>query len=140
VFRATTFVGYIGCLTACKPHAFAVSINFRSCCAPQEGWKGVAREVCSSVWAGMCGSMAASLLVRRVLERDESFAAAVASLTSARLISPTFITVTGVRRGEGVCLTLDRKPAPKRGPQDMWLRNGPIVQVRLRQCCEAGGE
>lgn len=35
LFRCTTFVGYIGVLTACKPGVFGASINFRSCVNPE---------------------------------------------------------------------------------------------------------
>lgn len=55
----------------------------------------------------------------------------MALLSGTRLIAPTYITVVGTKPGQGVLLTRDRASVVKNS--QLWLADGPVVQVHASQ-------
>ena len=107
VYTGTTFAGLIGLATAQKPHAYTISVNERDAGT----WWMNAFE---ALLAGTHGIT--FLLVRdAVSDKEMDFESAVNSLTSSRLIAPSYIIVGGVKPGEGVVITRDRTAA-----KDLW--------------------
>lgn len=124
VFSSTTFPGLVGCLTGCKPGAFAISINFRS---PATTQFELVQSFLASVASAATGAWPVSFLARRCLEEDKSYTAARATLGASPLISPVYFTVCGVERGEGILITRDR--LKKAGDDWLLAKRGPPVQV-----------
>ena len=109
LFSATTWAGYVGVLTGVRAGAFSVSINYRR--TEQVGRDGQAlRATARNFLRGLFGRhWPVSFLVREVLQQDETFALALASLTASDLMAPTYITVAGVAPGEGAIITRERE-------------------------------
>lgn len=147
IFFMTTFAGYLGCLTGVKPGCFSVAVNFRSPATMEASRNGSADAAgplthqmahgaadegagapSASLWKGASRSLFAALLgggwsigalVRACLTTQRSFDGAVAFLSGAPLIAPTYLSVCGAQEGEGVLLTRNRAPmaaakAPRR--------------------------
>jgi len=90
VFIGTTWAGYLGIATGMRPGAFAVAVNRRPG-LPRNTPKQVAWPV--------------GLLLRKVLEDEDNFAAAVAAISSSPVIAPCFVTLCGSQPGEGVVIS-----------------------------------
>ena len=127
MFTGTSFVGYVGILTGMKPHAFAVSVNFRSIIPVDATTKDFIQTASTSFLAAVKSAWPVAFLVRASLEEDTSYQQAVASLSTSKLISPCYITIAGTKHNEGVCITRDRGGSVK--GKEYYLSQGPVVQV-----------
>lgn len=105
VFTATTWPGYVGVLTGVKAGGFSVSVNYRR---TPEGNESMLKQVAKNMMLGLAGSWPVSFIVREVLEQDADFDTAVASLKVSDLMAPTYITVAGIRPGQGIVITRSR--------------------------------
>ncbi|KAM4740757.1 LOW QUALITY PROTEIN: N-acylethanolamine-hydrolyzing acid amidase-like [Anableps anableps] len=103
-----SFAGYVGLWTGMSPNKFTVSGNQRGTEHWWNWWKNVV--------AFLFHRSPVSWLVREVnLEEAEDFLDAVMRLSKTPLITGVYYIVGGVRAGEGVVITRDRK-----GPADIW--------------------
>ncbi|XP_047204371.1 N-acylethanolamine-hydrolyzing acid amidase-like [Girardinichthys multiradiatus] len=108
VYFGTSFAGYVGLWTGMSPYKFTVSGNQRE----TELWWNWRKNVVSAL---LYQSHPVSWLVRETLEEAKDFQDAVKRLSETPLITGVYYIVGGVRAGEGVIITRDRK-----GPADTW--------------------
>ncbi|KAM4582797.1 N-acylethanolamine-hydrolyzing acid amidase-like [Fundulus diaphanus] len=107
-YVGTSFAGYVGLWTGMSPSKFTVSGDQRG----TDHWWNWWRNVVSAV---LFHSSPVSWLVRETLEEAKDFQDAVMRLSKTPLITGVYYIVGGVRAGEGVVITRDRK-----GPADIW--------------------
>ncbi|KAM4612608.1 N-acylethanolamine-hydrolyzing acid amidase-like [Polymixia lowei] len=107
-YRGTSFAGYVGLWTGQSPNKFTISGDQRGKEHWWEWWKNV-------VSAFLLKRSPVSWLVRETLEGAENFQDAVMQLSKIPIITGVYYIVAGVRAGEGVVITRDRK-----GPADIW--------------------
>lgn len=111
LFRAVTWTGYFGILTAQKPNRFSVSVNYR----PSSGYNDTEAEVrltLTTVLRILIGvfflqEQIVGSLVRKVMETKQSvmFDDAVKMLSNGSLLSPVYFIVAGNKKGEGIGIT-----------------------------------
>jgi hypothetical protein len=128
------FPGVVGVLTGMRYGAFSVAINFRD--APPQGEEEHMEE--KKAYDGCNGQqereqdgflVPAAMAVRHVLERCASFDATVQYFRcSVKVMSPCYITLAGVRAGEGVVLALSEAGVDK----EVWLAD--VVPPYVVQC------
>eukprot|EP00658_Telonema_sp_P-2_P060951 TRINITY_DN49721_c0_g1_i1.p1 TRINITY_DN49721_c0_g1~~TRINITY_DN49721_c0_g1_i1.p1 ORF type:complete len:349 (+),score=61.33 TRINITY_DN49721_c0_g1_i1:123-1169(+) len=129
VFKAATWPGYVGVLTGMRPGGFSVSINYRR--SWEAGNHSMIRAVLTNLRKGLFnGAWPVSFLVREVLDRQESYEAAVGAFESSGLMAPTYITVGGMEPGEGCVITRTRSG---HGQMPVWKlsRDGAVVQANM---------
>jgi hypothetical protein len=85
--------GYLGVLSGMLPRAYSVSINW----APPSGWPTF--------------DFGAAFLLREVLERCDSYEAAVERLTQTRLSTSVFFTVCGIEQGQACVIERTQREA-----------------------------
>ncbi|CAB1422673.1 unnamed protein product [Pleuronectes platessa] len=107
-YQGTSFAGYVGLWTGQSPNKFTVSGDERGTKRWYNWWKNI-------VSAFLLGRSPVSWLVRETLEGAEDFQDAVMRLSKIPIITGVYYIVGGVRPGEGVVITRDRK-----GPADIW--------------------
>nr|CBN80989.1 N-acylethanolamine-hydrolyzing acid amidase [Dicentrarchus labrax] len=107
-YRGTSFAGYVGLWTGQSPKKFTVSGDQRGSEHWWNWWK-------NWVSAFLYRRSPVSWLVRETLEEAENFQDAVMRLSKIPIITGVYYIVGGVRAGEGVVITRDRK-----GPADIW--------------------
>ncbi|XP_040014414.1 N-acylethanolamine-hydrolyzing acid amidase-like [Xiphias gladius] len=107
-YRGTSFAGYVGLWTGQSPNKFTVSGDQRGSEHLWNWWKNV-------VSAFLFHRSPVSWLVRETLEEAQNFQDAVMRLSKIPIITGVYYIVGGVRAGEGVVITRDRK-----GPADIW--------------------
>ncbi|KAG2389347.1 hypothetical protein C9374_013907 [Naegleria lovaniensis] len=100
LFKASSWAGYLGVLTGCRPNGFSISINFRS---TEDGHFG--KNIIKTITRGW----PISFLVRETLQDCETYSHAVAILKNSKLIAPVYITVAGCKKGEGTIITRQRE-------------------------------
>lgn len=119
VYTAASWAGYVGIFTAMKPGAYSCSVNFR---VTSSGtfWDNF-KKTLNAAWP--CG-----FLLRHVFETTDTMDEAVAILTQAPLIAPTFFTIAGVGMNDSYLITRERSGEVKR-----WSYNerGVIVQANV---------
>uniref|UniRef100_A0A3P8W6T3 N-acylethanolamine-hydrolyzing acid amidase n=1 Tax=Cynoglossus semilaevis TaxID=244447 RepID=A0A3P8W6T3_CYNSE len=108
LYQGTTFAGYIGLWTAQSPNKFTVSGDQRG----SEHWRNWWKNAVSAL---LLRRSPVSWLVRETMEVAEDFKDAVMRLSKIPIITGVYYIVGGVRAGEGVVITRDRK-----GPADIW--------------------
>uniref|UniRef100_A0A3P9IC63 N-acylethanolamine-hydrolyzing acid amidase n=1 Tax=Oryzias latipes TaxID=8090 RepID=A0A3P9IC63_ORYLA len=107
-YQGTTFAGYVGLWTGQSPKKITISGDQRGTEHWWNWWKNVASAL-------LVHASPVSWLVRETLEEAEDFQDAVIRLSKTPLITGVYYIVGGVRPGEGVIITRDRK-----GPVDIW--------------------
>ncbi|XP_038859439.1 N-acylethanolamine-hydrolyzing acid amidase-like [Salvelinus namaycush] len=107
-YRGTTFAGYVGLWTGQSPNKFTVSGDQRGDDHWWNWWK-------NWVSAFLLKRSPVSWLVRETLEEAADFQDAVMRLSKIPIITSVYYIVAGVKPGEGVVVTRDRK-----GPADIW--------------------
>ncbi|KAL0979627.1 hypothetical protein UPYG_G00187480 [Umbra pygmaea] len=107
-YRGTSFAGYVGLWTGQSPNKFTISGNQRGKDHWWDWWK-------NWVSAFLLKSSPVSWLVRETLEDAVDFQDAVMRLSKIPLITSVYYIVAGVKPGEGVVISRDRK-----GPADIW--------------------
>ncbi|XP_041756623.1 N-acylethanolamine-hydrolyzing acid amidase isoform X3 [Coregonus clupeaformis] len=107
-YRGTSFAGYIGLWTGQSPNKFTISGDQRGEDHWWNWWK-------NWVSAFLLKRSPVSWLVRETLEEAADFQDAVMRLSKIPIITSVYYIVAGVKPGEGVVVTRDRK-----GPADIW--------------------
>jgi hypothetical protein len=127
VFTGTTWAGYIGILTGMKARAFSVSINYRQ---THYGITSPKMSFIRNIYRCILGYWPIGYLVRDVLDSDSNYKKAVKKFMAAELISPTYITVCGTRKNQGMVISRNRSPHDnKNGNTQTLLTDGDIVQA-----------
>eukprot|EP00656_Telonema_subtile_P016384 TRINITY_DN18650_c0_g1_i2.p1 TRINITY_DN18650_c0_g1~~TRINITY_DN18650_c0_g1_i2.p1 ORF type:complete len:387 (+),score=85.45 TRINITY_DN18650_c0_g1_i2:91-1251(+) len=122
VFSAATWAGYLGVLTGCAPGRFAASVNYRS----------LQGSLVQNFSSGLQGGWPVGFLVRHVLQdpaRYPDYDSARAMLSSAPLMSPCYLVVTGCVAGQGSSITRNREGEEQDKAQQ--LRTAPIVMTNV---------
>jgi len=114
VYQGTTFVGYVGLLTGCKPGVFCVSIDERDV-------GGVWENLLEALFEN---SKISALLIRDMLDTATSFEQAVQTFNNTKLIAPVYMITSGVNPGEGAIITRDRNDGNVRRLGDAQEGNG----------------
>jgi hypothetical protein len=99
LFLATSWVGYIGILTAMKTGKFSVSIKYRN---TEDG------TMLHNLFQLLFYSWPTSFLLRETMTIASTYEV-VSILTNSSLIAPCYFTICGTKKGEGVVLSRDRK-------------------------------
>jgi len=106
VYSCATFVGYVGCLTGVRPGGWSVSVNERD----QPG-----STIIDNIVSALKGGRSIGYFLREALQTVESFDDALMVVSTAHLIAPVYITMAGVKAGEGAVVTRNRTVA-----DDVW--------------------
>lgn len=119
VFVATTWAGFLGVFTGMRPGQWSCSLNFR---VTSQGsfWENLK--------SAMHGATPSGFLMRRLLESEPSFDAAVEALANTPVVAPCYISVCGSSPGQGTLITRNLK-----GEENRWLisEKGPFVQTNI---------
>jgi len=99
LFWGVTYAGYLGVLTGMRPGAFGVSLNERD-----SGYR--VENLLESLLVP--GTNVASFLMRDTLTNYDNFDDAVKALSTASIVAPAYLAVSGSKPGQGVIITRDR--------------------------------
>jgi hypothetical protein len=106
VYQATTWAGYVGVLTGIRNDGYSVSVNYRR---TKEGSDNMLGGIIENLKRGAAGGWPVSFLVRECMETCSTFDEVVASLQQSELMAPVYLTVAGIKKGEGIAMARDRK-------------------------------
>ncbi len=108
-----------------------MSINYRR--SPEaDTARGMLMGRIKNLCEGLKSAWPVSFLVREVLDRCETYDAAVATLRGSDLMAPTFITIAGMAAGEGIVLTRNRSGREASPVRDWVLGiDGAVVQANM---------
>ncbi len=96
LFKGTTWPGYVGLLTAMRPHEYAISINYRR----------LNESFFKNIYYGLTSCWPISFLVRHVLTQCSNYKEAKFILQEAQLMAPVYITLSS--KNSGTIITRDR--------------------------------
>ena len=135
LFTGTTWAGYIGILTGMKARAFSVSINYRHTHGASVSPK---RSFMRNIYRCALGYWPIGYLVRDVLNSEYNYNKAVCKFMNAELISPTYITICGTRKNQGMVISRNCCPRDNiDGNVQTLLCDGDLVQANADHwCCE----
>lgn len=102
VYRAVSYAGYTGILTALKPQKFTLTIDERF--RVNGGYVGITEWI-----FGMRDQQWLGFLTRQVMEKCNSFTCAQKMLAKAPLIAPVYFILSGVSSKEACIITRGRK-------------------------------
>ncbi|XP_039268629.2 N-acylethanolamine-hydrolyzing acid amidase-like [Styela clava] len=97
VFIGTTYVGYVGLLTAAKPNKFSLSGDQRN--------TGFLWE---NILAALEKSWPTMLMAREVVTKADNYESAIDMLQNAKTIAPIYFIVGGLKPQEGAIVVRDR--------------------------------
>jgi hypothetical protein len=109
LFRITTWVGMVGCLTGMRYHTpqdslntgWSISLNYRK----TDEWFGMLKNITS----GMFKYHGIEFLMRQTLQTEPTFEGAVKHLSTANIMAPCYLTMAGPKPQEGCLLTRKRR-------------------------------
>lgn len=104
LYRASTWAGYVGIMTAVRKNIGTVSLNFR---------RTDTGSVLNNLYSMIGGSWPAGFLIRHAIESADSYDQLVNFLSNSDLISPCYFIVGGVKRGSSAVLMRDRNTVRK---------------------------
>ncbi|EFO83649.1 hypothetical protein CRE_02891 [Caenorhabditis remanei] len=110
IYSGITFALYNGVLTGQRPGAYSVSLNARYSGAYIDN---ILMELYTKF------KRPVSFFIRDVLESQETYTDAVATLSNTHLLSPSYIIVAGTKKNEGVVIPRNRWAAANVYPLDM---------------------
>jgi len=111
LFKATTFAGYVGVLSAMKPNAFSLTIDTRFY---PDGIEELFYEIIAALTEKNASLV--SFLSRNVMTYENDFKAALQNLANGTLIADVYYILAGTKRGEGVVISRNRQNAA-----DIWM-------------------
>jgi len=114
VYRGTTFVSFIGFLSAMRPGGFSITVDTRFLTG---GLMPIWQEIINSILNGKPASLV-SFLVRDAVANYTSFTNAFDALAYTPLFVDVYYIMAGVKPGEGVVITRNQT-----GPRDLWWVN-----------------
>jgi len=98
VFRSTSYLGYVGCLTCVKKGSFSATVNTRF-------WNKLPTELAEWILGVNRSGQFLTFMIRDAFEKDADFATAVQRINTTRLLGPAYVIVGGVNAGEGAVVT-----------------------------------
>ncbi|KAM7328692.1 acid ceramidase isoform X2 [Alexandromys fortis] len=104
VFKATSFVGYVGMLTGFKPGLFSLTLNERF--SLNGGYLGILEWILGKKDAEWVG-----FITRSVLENSTSYEEAKNTLIKTKIMAPAYFILGGNQSGEGCVITRERREA-----------------------------
>merc|ERR1712232_1085658 len=107
---------------------FSASVNYRR---TERGDRGPVKALMENVRRGLAGCWPVSFLLRQVFEECSDFTSAVYALSSAELVVPTYVTLCGIRPGEGAVITRDRQGTGEAAISARLATGKPLVQVNM---------
>jgi len=120
VFIATTWVGYIGVLTATVPTKYSLAVNYRQT-------KNVSiSSVASNIMGLLNMNWPVGYLIRDICEKNLSYKDMLYHLCNAKLVSPCYITVCGTKQHPKI---ITRDPSGYSSYKDEY-----VVQTNCDQC------
>lgn len=99
LYRAITWVGYVGIFTALKPNVCTLSLNYRR---TNEGISTNVRNL-------IIGSWPIGFLIRHVLETESSYEKIEQYLSQSKIVSPCYIILSGCKIGSGRIIVRSRE-------------------------------
>jgi len=114
LFKATTFVGFIGFLSAMKPGGFAMTIDTRFLTG---GLLPVWEEIIYSIIGGNPASLV-SFLARDTVASVSAYKDAYQKLANTPLFVDVYFILSGIKTGEGVVISRNET-----GPYSLWMLN-----------------
>jgi hypothetical protein len=99
IYRATTWVGMIGLLTACSSK-FSISLNYRHV--------GETLGIVNNVLSILAGLWPIALLLRFLLDHDLEYDSAIMVMQDTKIASPCYLVITGIHIDQGIILTRER--------------------------------
>lgn len=99
IYKATTWVGMIGLLTAMSPN-FGISLNYRHTTEPL----GMIRNVLSM----LAGYWPIGLLIRHTMDQNLDYEDAVHVLSITKIMAPCYLVITGAKPCQGTLITRTR--------------------------------
>jgi len=113
LFRITTWVGMIGCLTGMRysneftPNSgWSISLNYRK---TDESF-----GMLKNITAGMFKYHGIEFLMRTALQTEATFDTAVNRLSTENIMAPCYLTMAGPKQNEGILITRKRRGEVKR--------------------------
>lgn len=100
IYKAHTFAGYIGIFSGIKPNKFSITINQRF--SINSGIEGIYH------WYKYRDLQWNSLLVRDVLEKNDTYKEAIKILQNTNLVAPVYFIIAGININEGILITRER--------------------------------
>lgn len=127
VMTATTWVGLVGIQTGMREGGWSLGINYRQVDKP---W-----AIIKNIFGFVQGAHPISFLMRRCLQDIGDFRSAVERLATAPLMAPSYLTVAGTARGQGVVLERSRAGTDRCQSLDPAFPRGvPQVEVTKGVC------
>jgi len=114
VYRATTFVAFIGFLSAMRPGGFSVTVDTRFLTG---GIMPIWQEIINSILNGKTVSLV-SFLVRDAVANYSSFSEAFNALAYTPIYVDVYYIMAGSKPGDGVVITRNQT-----GPRNLWWVN-----------------
>lgn len=105
IFSATTWAGYVGVMTGIKPDVCTLALNYRR--SADSG------SILTNLNKSINGAWPVGFLMRHLLETEISYDKIKNYLSNSSLIAPCYLTVGGVKSGEGVILCRTRDKTDK---------------------------
>lgn len=105
IFSATTWAGYIGVMTGIRFGVCTVALNYRR--SSSDG------SILTNFNKSISGSWPVGFLIRHLLETEDNYDNIKMYLSNSALISPCYLTLGGVKAGEGVIISRTRDNVDK---------------------------
>ncbi|XP_068210078.1 acid ceramidase-like [Palaemon carinicauda] len=102
IFESTSFVGYVGILTAVQKGSFSLSLNKRF------SWNGGFMGLLEWILFEDHSQSWVSFLTREVMQEAKDYEDAKQILSKTRLLAPVYFILGGTKPGEGCIITRDR--------------------------------
>ncbi|CAF1004560.1 unnamed protein product [Adineta ricciae] len=121
IFKATTWIGYIGILTGMRVHnGYSVSVNFRH----------TGGALTANLKTALASGWPIGFLVREILESTNTYEMAVEQLAQSTIIAPCYFTVCGTRQSQTIGTLLTRKQNTE---EKRWIvsEHGTIIQTNI---------
>ena len=147
VYRGVSFLGQVGIFTGMNKE-FAAAINYRRSpnSSPSETaeWWGMLDNAAQQIYSGK-SRWGASMLLRNVLESEESFSGAINRLETEETISPVYFIAASKEigpEGGGVVITRDQSSYKTRSISDALSIRGirSVVQTNIDYTEDGGYE
>ncbi|CAF4345728.1 unnamed protein product [Rotaria sp. Silwood2] len=121
VFKATTWVGYVGILTGMRvKNGYSVSVNFRH----------TGGQLTTNLKTALASGWPIGFLVREILESTDKYELAVEQLAQSSIIAPCYFTICGTSQNKTLGTLLTRKQSLEENRQTV-SEHGSIIQTNM---------
>ncbi|CAF2020874.1 unnamed protein product [Rotaria magnacalcarata] len=121
VFKATTWIGYVGILTGMRvQNGYSVSVNFRH----------AGGQLTTNLKTALASGWPIEFLVREILESIDTYDLAVEQLAQAPIIAPCYFTICGTSQCKTFGTLITRRQTSEENRCTL-AEHGPIVQTNI---------